>query len=170
MAHRLVPVAGAIVLVVALKMLLNLFMSPADAVRAELAAELATVPDHAPLSGAGSEDYAALCNPILSKPSLWHELVAAPAPPPAPKAAAPAPPNAPDVAGMLKELGMVRGQIGGNKMRVVTPEAPEGTWMAVGDSFNGCTLESFTREEAVFRYSWKEGGRDLRVTLPRPVR
>lgn len=163
-------IAGAIVLLIAAKIILNLFMSPADAVRAELEEALAQVPARAPLSGGEDPDFAALCNPILDKPSLWHEVVGPP--PAAPRAAPAAPPvpAAPDVAGMLKDLGMAPGQIGEDKMRVIPPGAPDGAWMAVGDTFNGCTLESFTREEAVFSYYWKEGDKVLTVAIERPLR
>lgn len=165
-------IAGVLVVLIAAKMVLDLVMSPADVVRAELAAELAKVPERAPLSGADDRDFAALCNPVLEKPSLWRELIPPPPPPPAPEAkpVVAARPDAPDLATLLNGLVLRPGQIGQNKMQVVTPAHPEGAWMAIGDTFNGCVLESFSREEAVFSYFWKEGNEELQVTMPRPLR
>ena len=172
MERRLTQVVGALVLIIVGKMALNLVVSPADTVRAELAAELAQVPDRAPMTGAGDRDFAALCNPVLEKPALWQELIAPPPPPPAPetKPAPPAAPNAPDLKALLGGLTMRPGQIGRDKMNVITPARPGGDWMTIGDAYNGCVLESFTREEAVFRYFWEEGNQELRVTVPRPLR
>jgi len=165
-------VAAVLVLLIVAKMALNLFSSPADAVRAELAAELASIPDRAPLSGTDDRDFAALCNPVLEKPSLWQHVIAAPPTPPAPevKPMVAAPPNAPNLETLLNGLILRPGQIGQDKMKVITPANPEGAWMALGDTFNGCVLESFTREEAVFSYFWEDGNDVIRATLPRPLR
>lgn len=172
MERRLAQLVAVIVLLIAARMLLNFVSGPAAIVRAELAAELAQVPDRAPMTGAGERDFAALCNPLLDKPGLWRALVAPPPAPAAPekKPAAPVAPDAPDLAALLSGLTMRPGQIGRDKMNVITPSRPDGAWMAIGDAYNGCVLESFTREEAVFRYFWEEGDRDLRLTVRRPLR
>ena len=163
-------ITGTVVVLVAAKMLLNFIAGPARTVRAELAADLAQIPERAPRGGAPEPDYAALSNPILEKQSLWRELIApAPLPPrSAPKA--PPPAAAPDLTRLLKDLVLAPGQIGKNRMRVLTPEHPDGKWMAIGESYNGCTLMSFTREEATFSHDWKAGGKKLTTTLPRPLR
>ncbi len=172
MRRRSFQIAGAIVALIAAKILLNLIVSPADGVRAELAAELENIPDHAPLARTDDQDFAALFNPVLEKPSLWREVIA---PPPAPPAeeVAPAPaaaPNAPDLKAMLGGLVLRPGQIGQDKMKVIVPSHPDGAWMALGDTFNGCVLESFSRQEAVFSYYWEEGKETLRIALSRPLR
>ncbi len=171
MPDRAVQITGVVVLLIAVKIALGLVWSPADIVRAEIESELARVPERAPLSGGEDRDFAALCNPVLEKPSLWQELVSPP-PPPAPKEkpVAVAPPDAPDLKSLLVGLVLRPGQIGRNKMQVITPTHPEGAWMSVGDTFNGCRLKSFTREEAVFSFFWEEQNEMLEVTMPRPLR
>ncbi len=166
MLTRLTRIAAVISALIALWILLHMVVNPMDGVRADLARELAQVPASG-ASGAEGLEFAALQNRIAGRPSLWRELIAAPeAPPEAPAVAAG--PSAPNLADRLKDISIGRGQIGTNKIRVLTPDAPEGQWMAIGTAINGCTLDSFTRDEAIFVYEWKEGGKKLSIALPRP--
>lgn len=170
MASKLTLAAFGIAGLIAAKILLDFVFNPMNAVRADLAEELSKVPAHASVEEATEHDYAVLHNTIAAKPSLWQELVA-PAARPAPKAPpAPPPAEAPDVAAMLKDLGMAPGQIGKDRMRVIPPGRPKGDWMRIGDTFNGCKLVSFTRDEAVFSYYWEAKKKELKATLPRPLR
>lgn len=166
MRTRLTRITAVIAALIMLWILLHTVANPMDDVRAELARELAQVPEGAG-SGAEGLEFAALQNSIAGRPSLWRELIAAPeAPPEAP--VVDAGPSAPNLADRLKDISIGRGQIGTNKIRILTPDAPEGEWMAIGTTINGCTLDSFTRDEAIFTYDWKEGGKKLSIALPRP--
>jgi hypothetical protein len=166
MHTRLTRITAVISALIVLRILLHTAVNPMDDVRADLARELAQVPASGASGGEGLE-FAALQNRIAGRPSLWRELIAAPeAPPEAP--AVNAGPSAPNLADRLKDVSMGRGQIGTNKIRVHTPDAPEGQWMSIGTAINGCTLDSFTRDEAIFTYDWKEGGKKLSIALPRP--
>lgn len=160
---RVVILISAVILA---RILLFAVVNPMDAVRADLAMEVAQASGDTVPVGGGS-DYASLQNDIAARPSLWSELVEAP--PAAPEA----PINAvqvkkPDLAAMLKGVKIDRGQIGENKIRVITPETPKGQWVVVGTVIKGCTLASFNADGVTFTYHWKEGGQDLRLTLPRP--
>ncbi len=166
MSARPTQVALTVSVLIAVWILFHMVANPMDDVRADLARELAQAPASG-ASGGEALEFAALQNRIAGRPSLWRELVAAPeAPPEAP--AVSAGPSEPNLATILKDVSMGRGQIGANKIRVHTPEAPDGQWMAIGAAINGCTLESFTRDEAIFTYDWKEGGKKLSIALPRP--
>lgn len=166
MASKLARITMVVSALLVARMLLYLFVDPMDAVRADLARALAEPPGAKALGGDGY-DYAALQNAIAARPALWQELVAAPAPPPeAPQEVAR--PNAPDLAALLEGITIGRGQIGENKIRLHTPEAPNGQWVAVGTVINGCTLDSFTPDEVIFTFDWKEGGKTLSLALPRP--
>lgn len=160
----------AIVGLIVAMMLWNLAFSPMSAERAALEAELAQVPASAGVAEAMAHDFTQLHAQIAAKPALWQELVGPPAPPTPKPVVPPAPPSTPDVAAMLQDLGMAPGQIGKLRMKVITPSNPRGDWMKVGDTYNGCRLISFTREEAVFSYVWKERNKEIIVTLPRPLR
>lgn len=164
MNTRLYRATAAVALLIAMKIGWDLVFSPMNAIRSDLARELERVPARAPATIRGDLDYAAVLNPILDKPQLWGPLI-----PDAPAAPAP-PPNAPDLRKMLEGLSMRPGQIGSDKMRVGLKDGPEDAWMAIGEAYNGCELVSFTREEAVFRYRWREQNRDLTIRLPRPLR
>ena len=146
------------------KVVLNIFVSPMDRIRDNVAASLAEIPANAPLSNGAGQDYALWARDIKAVPSLWQEIVAPPPPPP-PKA--PPKASAPNLAEMLADVSIGKGQIGKTKIRVVTPEAPRGRWLQIGDAVNGCTLESFTRKEAIFTYYWEDGGKILEVALLR---
>ncbi|MBL7646777.1 MAG: hypothetical protein JNK74_11365 [Candidatus Hydrogenedentes bacterium] len=166
MVAKLTRVTLALCALIVLRILFQSFANPMDEIRADLARELAQAPAGLGSGGEG-QDFAALQNRIARRASLWRELIAAPAEPQkAPEA--PAGPKAPNLAERLKEVSIGRGQIGTNKIRVHTPEAPDGQWMAIGAAINGCTLESFTRDEAIFTYDWKAGGKKLSIALPRP--
>lgn len=166
MYTRLTRIAVVISALIALRILFLTVANPMDGVRADLARELAQVPASG-ASGTESLEFAALQNRIAGRPSLSRELIAAPeAPAEAPVVIAD--PIAPNLADRLKDISIGRGQIGTNKIRVLTPDAPEGEWMAIGTTVNGCTLDSFTRDEAIFTYDWKEGGKKLSIALPRP--
>lgn len=170
MERKLAMTTGGVVGLIAATMLWNLVFSPMDAARAALEEELAKVPTHAGTAESMDHDFTQLHEQIAAKPALWQELIAPPAPPAPKPAAPPPPPSTPDVAAMLQDLGMAPGQIGKLRMKVITPANPRGDWMKVGDSYNGCRLLSFTREEAVFSYLWKEKNQEITVTLPRPLR
>jgi len=166
LSARPTQIALAISALIVLWIVLHMVVNPMDEVRADLARELAQVPASGASGGEGLE-FAALQNRIAGRPSLWRELIDAPeAPPEVPVVNAG--PSEPNLATLLKDVSMGRGQIGTNKIRVHTPEAPEGQWMAIGAAINGCTLDSFTRDEAIFTYDWKEGGKKLSIALPRP--
>lgn len=166
MAVKSTRIVLAVSVVILARIIWNFVVNPMDAARADLAREVAQASsDTVPLDGAS--DYAALQNDIAARPSLWKELIEAP------PAAQEAPVNAvqakkPDLAAMLKGVKIDRGQIGENKIRVITPEAPKGQWVVVGTVIKGCTLSSFSADGVTFTYHWKEGGQDLRLTLPRP--
>lgn len=100
---------------------------------------------------------------IAGKPSAWMSITKEPPPPEPPKPEAPTPPNLKE---MLGEIIVSKAQIG-DKIRVMTPQAPRGEWLIVGATINGCTLAKFDRESATFTHEWKEGGKTLSITLPR---
>lgn len=165
MYTRLTRITAVIAALIVLRMLLYTVVNPMDRVRADLARERAQVPVSG-ASGAEGLEFAALQNTIAGRPSLWRELIPLPEEPEAPTV--PTGPSAPNLADRLKGVSIGRGQIGTNKIRVLTPDAPEGQWMAIGSTLNGCTLDSFTRDEVIFTYDWKEGGKKLSIALPRP--
>lgn len=140
--------------------------NPMDGHRAQLATALAGA--NAPgMDGQAQRDFAAIQQAIAARPGLWGELVPAPPAPAAPPRAA-APPSAPDLAAMLEGVRIGRGQIGENKLRIHTPDAPDGEWVAVGTTIQGCIFTAFTPEEAIFTHYWEQGGRELSIALPRP--
>jgi hypothetical protein len=166
MASRLQQVTIALSVLIAVRILLGIFANPMDHVRADLERELTQVP--VGTGGGGSHsDFAAIQNTLAARPNLWRELIP---PPETPKEAQPVAPDpkAPDLAALLKDISVGRGQIGEDKIRLHTPDAPKGEWVAVGTAINGCTLHSFTPEEVIFTYKWKEGGKELSIALPRP--
>ncbi len=159
----LIAALGLAALIVA-KVALNVVANPLDTIREDLATALDEVPSNAPLLDDGRADFARWMQDIEAVPSLWQELVAPsepPAPPPPPK------PKAPSLAKMLATVSIGKGQIGMTKIKVFTPQSPRGRWLQVGAEINGCTLESFTREEAIFSYYWEEGGQVLEVAMAR---
>ena len=166
MVPNMTRVSLALCALIVLRILFQTFANPMDEIRADLARELAQTPAGVGTGGDG-QDFAALQNRIARRSSLWRELIAAPA---APQKApvVDAGPSAPNLADRLKDISIGRGQIGTNKIRVLTPDAPEGEWMAIGTTINGCTLDSFTRDEAIFTFDWKEGGKKLSIALTRP--
>jgi hypothetical protein len=166
MESKFTRVTLVVSLVILARIALYTAVNPMDAVRADLDRELAQVPEAG--TGGGDEfDYAEIQQTIAARPTLWRELVAMPAP--APEATkAPVGPKAPDLNALLKGVSIGRGQIGENKVRVLTPEAPNGQWVAVGAQIKGCTLESISAKEVVFTYKWKEGKKSLSLALPRP--
>jgi len=148
------------------RILLGLVSNPMNGIRADLDRELTQVP-----VGVGTvrahNDFAAIQNTLAARAPLWKVLIPAPEAPKEEPVAAPGP-KAPDLAALLKDVSVGRGQIGEGKIRLHTPEAPKGEWVAVGTVINGCTLDSFTQEKVIFTYKWKEGGKELSITLPRP--
>jgi len=138
--------------------------NPMSDARASLARSLKEVPEQAPLGDHSGQDYAQLMQRIDRAPHLWQELIA---PPPAPAPAPPPKPNAPDMDAMLADINVGKAQIGTTKIKVFTPESPRGDWVSLGTVINGCTLESFTSEEAIFRYYWEAGDETLRLAIPR---
>ncbi len=146
------------------KVLLNMVVSPMDVKRQELADALAEVPSHALLADDEATDFELMVKDLRDAPALWTELV--PPPPPAPPPPPPKP-QAPDLAEMLSAIEVGRGQIGTTKIKITTPDSPRGTWLQLGEHIGGCTLESFTREEAIFSFFWEEGDETLHITLPR---
>lgn len=166
MASRLQQITIAVSVLIAARILFGLIVNPMNGVRADLDRELAQVPVGTG-SGGAHNDFAAIQNTLAARPTLWRELIPAPeAPPDNPVEAVG--PNAPDLAALLKDVSVGRGQIGDSKIRLHTPGAPKGEWVAVGTVINGCTLASFTPEKVTFTYKWKEGGKELSIALPRP--
>jgi hypothetical protein len=159
----MIAVLGITALIL-LKVALNTLVNPMDRVRDDVAAALADIPANAPLDSDEGQDYARWEKDIRAVPTLWQEIIAPP--PPAPPKPPPKP-SAPDLAKMLANISIGKGQIGKTKIRVLTPDAPRGRWMKTGDVINGCTLESFTRKEAIFTYYWEDGGKILEVALLR---
>lgn len=160
-ANRIVAVVAALILV---RVLMNLVIDPLHGTRQELARALAGVPPNAPLNDMGVTDFERLSRDIQAAPLLWQGLVAPPPPPPPPP---PKMPSAPDLAEILNGVQVGKEQIGTTKIKVFTPEDKRGVWLEIGDLVKGCTLISFTREEAVFTYVWEEGGQTLEIALPR---
>ncbi len=99
---------------------------------------------------------------IAEKPTAWMAITKEP-PPPKAKVPILIPPNLKE---MLGEIIVSKAQIG-DKIRVITPQAPRGEWLIVGATINGCTLAKFDRESATFTHEWKEGNKTLSITLPR---
>lgn len=166
MATNSTKIVFALAALILARIVLNTIMNPMDTLRADLAREVAQAStDRVPLED--NNDYAALQNDIAARPTLWKELVEAPTAP-LETPASPVQAKKPDLGAMLKGVKIDRGQIGENKVRVITPEAPKGQWVVVGTVINGCTLASFNAEGVTFTYHWKEGGQDLHLTLPRP--
>lgn len=157
---------GAIA-IAAMLLLLTLYravVNPMERERLALAEALDEIPAQAPLDGNRSQDYAQVMQRIDRASHLWQELVA---PPPAPAPAPPPKPNAPDMDAMLADINVGKAQIGTTKIKIFSPESPRGAWVSLGTVINGCTLESFTSEEAIFRYYWEAGDETLRLAIPR---
>lgn len=165
MTTRHVDIAAvAIACLILARVALNMVVSPMDRVRNDIAASLAAIPEETAGSAGAIEDFERIAQDLEARPALWEQVVP-PAPPPAPPP--PPTPNAPDLAAMLQDISVGRAQIGSTKIKVFGPEFPHGEWFAIGDSINGCTLASFTRDEAVFSYFWEKGNRELTLALPR---
>jgi len=160
MNSRATYIALAVGTLILARVLMNLVSDPLGHVREDLAQSLAEVPANAPLHGGGGIDFARIQQDITAVPTLWRPVIAPAAPPPPTRAT-------PDLAEMLAEVRVGREQIGTAKIKVFTPEAPRGAWIEIGDMVNGCTLASFTRDEAVFAHTWAAGGATLEITLPR---
>ena len=166
MASRLQQIAIAVSVLIAARILFGFIVNPMNGVRADLNRELTQVPVGMG-SGGSHNDLVAIQNALAARPTLWRELIPAPEAPPE-KPVEAVGPSAPDLAALLKDVSVGRGQIGDSKIRLHTPDAPKGEWVAVGTVINGCTLASFTPEKVVFTYKWKEGGKELSIALPRP--
>ncbi|MFM1918395.1 MAG: hypothetical protein RLZZ303_29 [Candidatus Hydrogenedentota bacterium] len=147
------PFAGA--------MLYNGVSDPLKDERAWLRAEMAqaTVPgERAALKEDGNWQ-----DGLARRPGAWTSITREPPPPPPPP---PEKPQEPNVREMLKEVYVTRAQIG-DKIRVISPNAPRGEWLVVGAAINGCVLTSFDKESATFSYEWKEGRKTINVKIPR---
>jgi hypothetical protein len=166
MASRIQHITIAVSALIASRIVFGFVLDPMHDVRADLERELAQVPVGVG-RGDAQNDFAAIQNNLAAKPSLWRELVPAQEVPSEAPDAAPSL-KAPDLAALLKDVSVGRGQIGANKIRLHTPNAPNGEWVAVGAVINGCTLASFTPENVTFTHRWKEGGKELSIALPRP--
>lgn len=157
----------AAILITVMLLLLTLYrtvVNPMDQERLALTEALDAIPAQAPLDDHRGQDYAQVMQRIDRVPHLWQELVA---PPPAPAPTAPPRPNAPDLDAMLSDINVGKAQIGTTKIKIFSPESPRGEWVSLGAVINGCTLESFTSDEAVFRYYWEAGDETLRLAIPR---
>lgn len=166
MHTKLPRVLAIIAVLLLLRLVFNAVLNPLDTVRRDLARELEQVPGAAHARSDGPE-YAALQNAIAARPALWNALIAPPEVPVETPAPTPGP-TPPNMDKLLEGVSIGRGQIGENKIRVITPDAPDGQWMAIGTEIKGCRLDSFTRDEAIFTYDWKAGGKKLSLSLPRP--
>lgn len=166
MATRLQQFTIALSVLLVARILFGFIANPMSEVRADLEQELAQVPVDRGVGGS-LNDFATIQNTLAARPPLWRELVPAPETPQETPIAPPGP-EAPDLAALLKEVSVGRGQIGEDKIRLHTPGAPKGEWVAVGTKINGCTLASFTPEDVIFTFKWKEGEALLSIALPRP--
>ena len=159
--HLWIATLGIAGLILA-RVVLNMVVSPLDSNREALREALAAVPEHASLDD-GLNDPQVWTQSIDDSPALWQELVA-----PAPAAPPPAPTlEEPDVLTMLKTIHVGRAQIGTSKIKIFTPKDPQGIWLEIGETINGCRLTGFDRETAQFSYYWEAGKRNLAVALER---
>lgn len=166
MPPKLFQVVALVSTLLVARILFYVVANPINVERTALMREIEQIPGSG-VAGVSGLDYAAIQNTIMSRPALWSELVSAPPLPPEPPLARPVP-EAPDLTVLLKGVTVERGQIGDDKVRLVTPDAPKGAWFAKGTQINGCVLESFTEDVVKFTYEWKEGGKKLSLNLPRP--
>lgn len=95
---------------------------------------------------------------LAAKPGLWRVLVEPPPPPPA------APPPPPDMSKLLAGVAATRAQVGG-KAKITKPGDQRGTFMAVGDKINDCTIVEITKTEVVF--SITHLGKELQYRMRR---
>ncbi len=100
---------------------------------------------------------------INTNPKLWDALVPPPPPPPPP---APPAPKRPDLAELLKDVTPTRQTVGQN-VRFVTRQHPNGIYVEVGETLNGCKFESFTRDSVRFSLYWSQGEETIIINLPR---
>jgi hypothetical protein len=80
---------------------------------------------------------------ITRKPALWAPLIAPAGPVNQP----------PDMAGMLKGVAVVPGQVGSGdslRVRVRTPGNPHGSWLGVGDAVKTMRIKAITPGQVVF--------------------
>lgn len=136
-------------------MLYNGVSDPLKDERAWLRSELAQA--SAPVERAALKEVGNWQDGLARRPSAWTSITREPPP---------EKPQEPNVREMLKEVYVTRAQIG-DKIRVISPNAPRGEWLVVGAAINGCVLTSFDKESATFSYEWKEGRKTINVKIPR---
>lgn len=95
---------------------------------------------------------------IISKPSVWKELIPKPLPPPPP------PPKPPNLKKMLAEVQVTR-QGFGDKVRIMTKEEPKGIFLGPGDSVAGLQIKEVTRQSVTFSLNWQ--GQELTEVVER---
>lgn len=147
---------------------MNAVDNPAEAKRAELAAELAELDTRA---GAGAAE--ALLWPftewqaaIHGNPKVWDGLV----PPPKEERAAATVTPAPGWDALLGGVKVLMRGIG-DQIKIIYPgSAPDGDYVAIGTKINGCVLESFDRSTATFTHHWPPTNETRTHTVPRVLR
>lgn len=150
--------------VVLADIVINALGDPLADRRAELRERLAQVPNSIQVPDPEGWQFDKWQESLARKPGLWDALVPLPPePPPAP----PPPPKPPDLKEILKGVRPTRQQIGGKKLKLITPEDPKGVWVAVGEQVKGCTLQSFDKERVTFALFWTQGNKEITYSIPR---
>ncbi len=89
---------------------------------------------------------------IVGKPKLWTYIVPPPPPPPKP------PPKPPNIWDTLKDVQVTRQQIG-DKVKIITPKDPRGSFYGVGETVMGLEIIEITRKDVTFALHWQ--GKEL---------
>lgn len=153
----------AILAAISLRIGLNFAADPIEPQRLDLKRDLDGIPPVARMPQDNTIDYSKWQQEILGKPGLWDALIPPPPPPPPPK---PTPPPPPDLKKMLEGVKAARAQIG-QKVKIITAQDARGSFVAIGEVVNGCTLSAFDRSQVTFSYFWKEGNKELTQSIPR---
>jgi len=95
---------------------------------------------------------------VVSKPSVWKELIPRPLPPPPP------PPKPPDLKKKVATLQVTR-QGFGDKVRIMTQDNPKGVFLGPGDSINDLKIKEVTRANVTFSLQWR--GEELTEVVER---
>ncbi len=162
---HLLTALGLGVLAVALAgIVMNALGDPLAGKRAELQERLAQVPKSIQVPDPEGWQFDKWQESLARKPGLWDALIPEPPPPPP---APPAPPKPPDLKEMLAGVRPTRQQIGGKKLKLITPENPKGAWVNIGEQVKGCTLQSFDKMQVTFSLFWTQGNKELTYSIPR---
>lgn len=146
----------------------NAVDNPAEARRADLAAELSDLDTRADAGADKAQlwPFTEWQAAIHGNPKVWDGLV----PPPKEERTTATISPAPGWDALLKGVKVLMSGRG-DMIKIIYPgSAPDGDYVGVGAKINGCVLESFDRRTATFTHHWPPTNETRTQTVPRVLR